>query len=113
MKDMLASLEKLRTDAAEAAPIRDLATESHKRELFTRLADHYATLAAEVERAMATRLAKRTKAAPLAATFILNVGCWQILLQKSKIEQPQKSRESRSLDFSAAASSFSATTEVR
>jgi len=58
MKDMLASLEKLRTDAAEAALIRDLATESHKRELFTRLADHYATLAAEVERAMATRLAE-------------------------------------------------------
>jgi hypothetical protein len=36
-----------------------------------------------------------------------------ILLQKSKIEQPQKSRESRSLDFSAAASLFNATTEVR
>src|SRR5437016_7771775 len=35
-----------------------------------------------------------------------------ILLQKSKIEQPQKSRESRSLDFSAAASLFNATTEV-
>ena len=36
-----------------------------------------------------------------------------ILLQKSKIEQPQESRESRSLDFSAAASLFNATTEVR
>jgi hypothetical protein len=41
------------------------------------------------------------------------VGKWQILLQKSKIEQPKKSRESRSLDFSAAASLFNAITEVR
>jgi hypothetical protein len=51
MKDMLASLEKLRVDAAKAALIRDLATDAHKRELFTKLADHLATLAAEVERA--------------------------------------------------------------
>jgi hypothetical protein len=36
-----------------------------------------------------------------------------ILLQKSKIEEPQKARESRSLDFSAVASLFNATTEVR
>ena len=49
------SLEKLRTDAAEAALIRDLATDSHKRELFQRLAAHFATLAAEVERAIAAR----------------------------------------------------------
>jgi len=55
MKDMQASLAKLRTDAAEAALIRDLATNSHKRELFTRLAAHFATLAAEVERAIAAR----------------------------------------------------------
>jgi hypothetical protein len=41
-----------------------------------------------------------------------NVRSWQILLQKSKIEQPQKSRESRTLDFSAAASLLHATTEV-
>ncbi|KRR14659.1 hypothetical protein CQ12_11055 [Bradyrhizobium jicamae] len=54
MKDMQASLEKLRADAAEAALIRDLATDSHKRELFTRLADHLARLAVEVERAIAT-----------------------------------------------------------
>ena len=46
---------KLRTDAAEAALIRDLATDSHKRELFTKLADHLAMLAAEVERAIATQ----------------------------------------------------------
>ena len=55
MRDMQASLEKLRTDAAEAALIRDLATDSHKRELFTKLADHLAMLAAEVERAIATQ----------------------------------------------------------
>ncbi|ACE99643.1 hypothetical protein IP86_17400 [Rhodopseudomonas sp. AAP120] len=53
MKDILASLEKLRADAAEAALIRNLATDIHKRELFTRLADHFAALAAEVERAFA------------------------------------------------------------
>jgi hypothetical protein len=57
MKDMQASLEKLRTDAAEAALIRDLATDIHKRELFGRIADHLAALAAEVERAIATRRA--------------------------------------------------------
>jgi hypothetical protein len=53
MKDMLASLDKLRTDAAEAALIRDLATDSHKREVFTKLAEHLATLALEIERAIA------------------------------------------------------------
>jgi hypothetical protein len=55
---MLASLEKVRADAAEAALIRDLATDIHKRELFTRLADHLAMLAAEVERAIAKRPAE-------------------------------------------------------
>ena len=55
MKDMQASLERLRADAAEAALIRDLATDSRKRELFTKLADHFATLAAEVERAIAAQ----------------------------------------------------------
>jgi hypothetical protein len=55
MKDMRASLEKLRTDAAEAALIRDLTTDRRKREVFNRLADHFATLAAEVERAISTR----------------------------------------------------------
>jgi len=53
MKDMQAQLEKLRTDAAECALIRDLATEPKKRELFTRLADHLSVLADEVERAIA------------------------------------------------------------
>ena len=55
MKDMQASLEKLLTDAAEAALIRDLATDRRKRELFNRLADHLAMLAAVVEHAIATQ----------------------------------------------------------
>lgn len=55
MIDMQASLEKLRADAAEAAQIRDLATYSSKRELFARLSVHLATLATEVERAIAIR----------------------------------------------------------
>ena len=52
MKDMQAQLEKLRTDAAECALIRDLATDPKKRELFDQLAAHYAVLASEVERVM-------------------------------------------------------------
>jgi hypothetical protein len=60
MKDMLASIEKLRADAADAALIRDLATDTNKRELFARLADHFATLAAEVERALAKSAAEQT-----------------------------------------------------
>ncbi len=39
MRDMQSSLEKLRTDAAEAALIRVLATDRRKRELFTKLAE--------------------------------------------------------------------------
>ncbi|MGM4961582.1 hypothetical protein ACT4MK_01210 (plasmid) [Bradyrhizobium barranii] len=53
MEDMQAQLEKLRTDAAECALIRDLATEPKKRELFTRLAEHLRVLADEVEHAIA------------------------------------------------------------
>jgi hypothetical protein len=59
MKDMQAQLEKLRTDAAECALIRDLATDPKKRQLFTRLADHLTVLATEVERAIADSV-KRT-----------------------------------------------------
>ena len=58
MQDMKAQLEKLRTDAAECALIRDLATDPQKRALFTRLADHLGTLASEVEAAMAANLNK-------------------------------------------------------
>jgi hypothetical protein len=53
MKDYLASLEKLRRDAAEAALIRDLATDKTKRDMFDRLHQHLNLLADEVEKAMA------------------------------------------------------------
>ena len=53
MKDYQASFEKLRTDAAEAALIRDLAMEPTKREMFDRLARHLNQLADDVEQAMA------------------------------------------------------------
>ena len=52
MKDYQASIEKLRRDAAEAALIRDLATNGTKREMFGRLHEHLNRLADEVERAM-------------------------------------------------------------
>jgi hypothetical protein len=57
MQDMKAHLEKLRSDAAECALIRDLATDPQKRALFTRLAEHLGTLASEVEAAIAAKLA--------------------------------------------------------
>ena len=52
MKDYQASLEKLRRDAAEAALIRDLATDVTKRQMFDRLHEHLSRLADEVEAAM-------------------------------------------------------------
>jgi hypothetical protein len=52
MQDMQARLEKLRTDAAECALIRDLAINAKKREFFTTLAEHLNVLASDVERAM-------------------------------------------------------------
>jgi hypothetical protein len=57
---MQASLAKLRADAAEAALIRDLATDSHKREVFTKLAEHLSTLAIEIEREIARRPAEES-----------------------------------------------------
>jgi len=51
MKDYQASIQKLRSDAAEAALIRDLATDQTKREIFDRLHEHLARLADDVERA--------------------------------------------------------------
>jgi hypothetical protein len=56
MQDMKVHLEKLRTDAAECALIRDLATDPAKRELFTRLADHLGSLASEIEAVIAAKL---------------------------------------------------------
>ena len=55
MKDYQAQLEKLRRDAAECALIRDLATDSAKRELVDRLAVHLESLANHVEQAMLTK----------------------------------------------------------
>jgi hypothetical protein len=45
VKDYQASLEKLRKDAAEAAMIRDLATDPNKRDMFDRLHQHLSRLA--------------------------------------------------------------------
>jgi hypothetical protein len=54
MKDFQASIEKLRKDSAEAALIRDLATDPIKREMFDRLSEHLKRLADEVEQAMSS-----------------------------------------------------------
>jgi hypothetical protein len=52
MKDFRASVEKLRRDAAEAALIRDLATDPTKRQMFDRLHKHFHRLADEVQNAI-------------------------------------------------------------
>jgi hypothetical protein len=54
MKDMLAQLEKFRTQAAECEIVRNLATQPGKRALFADLAERLKVLAADVERAMAS-----------------------------------------------------------
>jgi hypothetical protein len=54
MKDYSAAIEKLRKDAAEAALIRDLASDKNKHEIFDNLHKHFLRLADEVEQAMAT-----------------------------------------------------------
>jgi hypothetical protein len=55
MKDMKTHLERLRVQMTECELIRDLATDNEKRELFNKLAQHFETLAAELERAIAAR----------------------------------------------------------
>ena len=57
MQDYRTSLEKLRTDAAEAGLIRDLATDSEKRALYDRLHRHLNQLADEVEKALHAKIA--------------------------------------------------------
>lgn len=52
MRDMLASLEKFRQEAAACGLIRDSATDPKKRELFDRLKAHLTLLATEIERVM-------------------------------------------------------------
>lgn len=51
MKDFLASIEKLRIDAAEAGLVRDLATDPTKRAMYARLHDQLMRLADEVQNA--------------------------------------------------------------
>lgn len=51
MEDYQAAIAKLRKEAADAAMIRDLATDPVKREIFDRLQQHFNRLAEEVERA--------------------------------------------------------------
>jgi hypothetical protein len=58
MKDYRASIEKLRKDAAEAALIRDLATDHAKRDIYDNLHKHFNRLADEVEQAMKSRAAE-------------------------------------------------------
>jgi hypothetical protein len=58
VKDYRASIEKLRTDAADAALIRDLATDRIKREMYDRLHKHFNSLADEVEQAIKSSGAK-------------------------------------------------------
>jgi hypothetical protein len=55
MQDMTTHLEKLRLQVTECEMIRDLATESGKRELFARLAEHFKALVGELERAIAVQ----------------------------------------------------------
>jgi hypothetical protein len=58
MKDMEAQLEKLQLDAEDCTLISRLTTDPKKQELFARLAKHLATLASEVERAIAENASK-------------------------------------------------------
>lgn len=58
VKDYRASIEKLRKEAAEAALIRDLATDQAKRDMYDRLHRHLNALADEVEQAIKSGAAK-------------------------------------------------------
>jgi hypothetical protein len=49
MQDMQTHLEKLRVQIVECELIRDLATDTAKRELFAKLAEHFKVLAEHVE----------------------------------------------------------------
>ena len=59
MKDYRASVEKLRKDAAEAALIRDLATDQLKRDMYDSLHRQLNALADEVEQAIKSSAAKQ------------------------------------------------------
>jgi hypothetical protein len=60
MKDLEAYLERLRTDAEECALISKIATDKEKRELFGKLSKHLMTLASEVQRTIAAKVAGET-----------------------------------------------------
>ena len=53
MRDMQTHLEKLRQQLAECERIRDLATDTAKRDLFATLVDHFKILTAQIETTMA------------------------------------------------------------
>jgi len=50
MQDYVAALTSPRKDAADAAAVRDCATDAAKRELFDKLQQHLDRLADEIER---------------------------------------------------------------
>ena len=58
VKDYRASIAKLRRDAAEAALIRDRATDHAKREIFDNLHKHFNRLADEVEQVVKSNAAE-------------------------------------------------------
>ena len=58
MKDYRASIEKLRKDAAEAALIRDLATDHDTRAMYDNLHKHFNRLADEVEQTLKLKAAE-------------------------------------------------------
>lgn len=58
LEDYQASIEKLRKDAAEAALIRDLATDKTKRDMYDRLHRHLSRLADEVDQAVKSSAAE-------------------------------------------------------
>jgi hypothetical protein len=60
MQNYQSHLEKLRTDAAECALIRDLATDVVKRAIFDRLAYHMNLLADQIERDTVARKTVRS-----------------------------------------------------
>jgi hypothetical protein len=64
MQDIKLYLEKLQIQAAECGMIRDLATDPKKRELFTKLAEHFMVLAAEVERALTASKSSPSSVSP-------------------------------------------------
>jgi hypothetical protein len=56
MKDVHAQWEALLVESANCQMISNLATDRKKRELFAKLAENYAVLAAEIERATNQRI---------------------------------------------------------